>query len=92
MSVLKRLSRRLPRPRSLRAKIIVWAFVPAAIILGAVAVVAYLAYQQITAEMVLSRDQQLTRLAASQLNSAVRALPRCSSPVGLGANLVVMRP
>jgi cyclophilin family peptidyl-prolyl cis-trans isomerase len=30
--------------------------------------------------------------ANSQLNSAVRALPRCSSPVGLGAKRVVMGP
>jgi len=64
----------LSRPRSLRTKIIVWAFVPAAIILGATALVAYLAYQQITAEMVMARDQQLTRLAASQLSAELSEL------------------
>ena len=74
MSLVKALLRRLPRPHSLRAKIISWAFIPAAIILGAVALVAYLAYQQIMAEMVITRDQQLTRLAAGQLNSELTEL------------------
>lgn len=74
MSVLETLARRWPRLGSLRSKIILWAFVPAAIILGAVAIVAYLAYQQITAEMVMTRDQQLTRLAAGQFSSELDEL------------------
>jgi GAF domain-containing protein/HAMP domain-containing protein len=52
---------------SLRTKIIVWSFVPAAIILFAVALITFTAYQQVTEELVIERDQELTRLSASQL-------------------------
>ena len=52
---------------SLRTKIIAWSFVPTAIILVAVALVTYYAYQQVTTELVFERDQDLTRLSARQL-------------------------
>ncbi len=55
------------RWRSLRTKIIAWSFVPTAIILAAVALVTYYAYQQVTAELVIERDQDLTRLLARQV-------------------------
>lgn len=55
--------------RSLRTKIIAWSFVPTAILLLAVALVAYFAYQQVTETLAIERDQQLTRLSASQLLS-----------------------
>jgi nitrate/nitrite-specific signal transduction histidine kinase len=54
---------------SLRTKIIAWVFVPTAIILGAVALVMYIAYQQVTEELVFERDRELIRLSASQLTS-----------------------
>ena len=53
---------------SLGTKIIVWFFVPTAIILIAVALVTFFAYQQVTEELVIERDQELTRLAARQLS------------------------
>lgn len=52
---------------SLRTKIVAWFFIPTAIILVAVALVTFYAYQQVTEELVLERDQELTRLTASQL-------------------------
>ena len=55
------------RWQSLRSKIIAWSFVPTAIILIAVALVTYYAYQQVTEELVFERDQDLTRLSARQL-------------------------
>jgi signal transduction histidine kinase/HAMP domain-containing protein len=55
------------RWRSLRTKIIAWSFVPTAIILVAVALVTYYAYQQVTETLVFERDQDLTRLSARQL-------------------------
>jgi GAF domain-containing protein len=58
---------------SLRAKIIAWSFVPTAIILGTVALVTYFAYQQVTQELVLERNRELTRLSASQLNTEMKA-------------------
>ncbi|MCP4538631.1 MAG: GAF domain-containing protein [Chloroflexi bacterium] len=59
----------MPRPiiRSLRTKIIAWSFVPTAIILMAVALIAFYAYQQVTEELAIERDRELTRLSANQL-------------------------
>jgi PAS domain S-box-containing protein len=51
----------------LRAKIIAWSFVPTAIILLAVALVAYFAYQSVTEQLVLQRDREVTYASASQL-------------------------
>ncbi len=53
--------------RSLRTKIVAWFFIPTAIILIVVALVSYFAYQQVTAELVIERDRELTRLSAGQL-------------------------
>ena len=58
---------RLKRRRSLQVKIITWSFVPTAIILLAVALVTYFAYQRVTATLALEREKALTRLAAGQL-------------------------
>lgn len=52
---------------SLRTKIIVWCFVPTAIILVAVALLTFYAYQDVTEDLVIERDQDLTRLSADQL-------------------------
>jgi len=52
---------------SLSTKIIVWTFVPTAIILLAVALVALNAYQDVTQDLVIERDLELTRLASNQL-------------------------
>jgi HAMP domain-containing protein len=58
-----------PRPtvRGLRSKIIAWSFVPTVIILLAVALIAFYAYQQVTEELAIERDRELTRLSADQL-------------------------
>ncbi|MHB1294847.1 MAG: cache domain-containing protein [Anaerolineae bacterium] len=54
---------------TLRTKIIAWSFVPTAIVLAAVALVNYFAYQQVTEDLVIQRDRELTRLSASQMSS-----------------------
>jgi signal transduction histidine kinase/HAMP domain-containing protein len=51
----------------LRTKIITWSFVPTAIILVTVALVTFTAYQRVTEDLVIERDQELTRLSASRL-------------------------
>ncbi len=56
-----------PRWRGLRTKIIAWSFIPTAIILSAVALVTFYAYQQVTEELAIPRDRELTRLSASRL-------------------------
>jgi signal transduction histidine kinase len=52
---------------SIRNKIIVWAFVPAAIILFTVALISLYAYQNATERLVIERDRELTRLSAQLL-------------------------
>ena len=64
MSSIQRLLR-----RSLRVKIIAWFFVPTAIILLAVALVNFYAYQDVTEDLVIERDRDLTRLSAGQLTT-----------------------
>ena len=54
--------------RSLQTKIITWSFAPTAIILLAVALVTFFAYQRVTATLALERERELTRLAAGQLS------------------------
>ena len=58
--------------QGLRAKIIAWSFIPTLIILAAVAIVTYLAYQGVTDDLVLAKDQEVTRLSASQLSAEMK--------------------
>ena len=51
----------------LHTKIIAWSFVPTAIVLLAVALVAYSAYQDVTGDLVVARNGEVTRLSATQL-------------------------
>jgi PAS domain S-box-containing protein len=57
------------RWRSLRNKIVAWSFIPAAIILLAVALVAYYAYQRSTVELLIEQNRELARLSAGQVSS-----------------------
>jgi signal transduction histidine kinase len=52
---------------SLRGKIIAWSFVPTAIILVTVALVSLYAYQRVTENLVIERDEELIRLSAQLL-------------------------
>jgi len=61
--------RRKIRWGSIRNKIIIWAFVPAAIILITVAVVSLSAYNNVTERLVIDRDKELTRLSAQVLGT-----------------------
>lgn len=54
----------------LRTKIIAWSFIPTAIILLLVATTMYFAYQQVTEELVINRDEELTRLSASEVSAS----------------------
>ncbi len=55
--------------RGLRTKVIVWAFVPMAIVLNAVTLFAFYTYRKVTEELVVERNQELTRLLAGQLST-----------------------
>ncbi|MBN1221497.1 MAG: HAMP domain-containing protein [Anaerolineae bacterium] len=56
---------------TLRTKIIAWSFVPTVIILAAVAWFTFYAYQQVTAQLVMAQDQELTQAKASQVTQAI---------------------
>ena len=60
------------RRQGLRAKILAWSFIPTLVILAAVAVVTYLAYQGVTDDLILAKNQELTRLSASQLSAEMK--------------------
>ncbi|NLF02761.1 MAG: HAMP domain-containing protein [Anaerolineales bacterium] len=53
--------------QGLPTKIIAWFLVPTAIILSIVAFVTFRTYQQVTQDLVIERNHELTRLLASQL-------------------------
>ena len=63
---------RVLKHQGLRTKIITWSFVPTLIVLAVVALVTYLAYQNAADELVLAKDQEVTRLSASQLSSVMK--------------------
>ena len=66
---------------SLRIKIIAWVFVPTAIILLAVALVNFYSYQDVTEDLVIERDRDLTQLWAEQLATKLESFPRLLSEV-----------
>ena len=63
---------RFIKNRGLRAKILAWSFIPTLVILAAVAIVTYVAYQNVTDDLVLAKDQEVTRLSASQLSAEMK--------------------
>lgn len=58
---------------SLRAKIIAWSFVPTALVLSAVAVIAVQAFQHLAVDLVVDRDRELTRLYAGEVAAVLDA-------------------
>ena len=66
---------------SLRTKIIAWFFVPTAIILVGVALVNFYSYQDVTEELVIERDRDITQLWARQLATKLDSFPRLLSEV-----------
>ncbi len=76
--------------KSLRAKIIAWFFVPTVIILVGVALTNFLAYQQVTEELVIERDEDLARLSAGQLATDMQEftdlLSTMALPLGISQN------
>lgn len=59
------------RGMRLRNRILIWSFVPSTIILFAVAVTIYFAYQSVTEDLVVGRNQQLIHLSAGQLSADI---------------------
>ncbi len=57
------------RRGGLRTKIITWSFVPTVIILLAVALVIFFAFQSVTEELVLERDREVTFASAGRLET-----------------------
>ncbi|MCI0811754.1 MAG: PAS domain S-box protein, partial [Chloroflexi bacterium] len=61
---------------SLRIKLIAWFFVPTAIILVAVALVNFNSFQNVTEDLVIERDRDLTQLWAGQLAANFDNFPK----------------
>src|SRR5512137_544612 len=55
----------------LRTRILAWSFVPSAVILFAVAVVAVFAYSRVTEQQAVQRNQELARLSATNLAAEI---------------------
>ena len=55
------------RLHGLRTRIIAWSFVPTVIVLFAVSWAAFYAYQQVTQDLMMERNQEVARLSAGQL-------------------------
>ena len=70
------------RRRSLRVRIVAWFFVPAALLFLAVAATNFFAYQDVTADLVIERNQDLTRRSASQLSSSLGEFTEALEEVG----------
>lgn len=70
------------RRRSLRVRIVAWFFVPAAVLFLAVAATNFFAYQDVTADLVTERNQDLTRRSASQLSSSMGEFVAALEEVG----------
>jgi len=68
--------------RSLRVRIIAWFFVPMALLFVAVAITNFVAYQDVTAELVTERNQDLTQRSASQLSSSLGEFTEALEEVG----------
>jgi len=52
---------------NLRRKILIWTFLPTALVMLAVAVTIFSAYGRVSEELIINRDKELTRLSASEL-------------------------
>jgi len=65
-----------PLAGSLRTKLIAWFFVPTAIILVAVALVNFNSFQNVTEDLVIERDRDLTQLWAGQLATNLDKFPK----------------
>jgi nitrate/nitrite-specific signal transduction histidine kinase len=55
----------------LRGQILIWSFIPTITILTAVTLITFSAYQNVTEDLVMARDQELTRLSASQISGEI---------------------
>lgn len=70
------------RRGGLATQIVAWSFVPTAIILATVALVTFYAYQQVTEDLAVERDQEVTRLAAAQITASLSEITGVLDAVG----------
>ena len=64
---------RLFKGQGLRTKIIIWSFVPTLVIMAVVALITFAAYQGVTDDLVIAKNQEVTRLSAGQLSAEIKA-------------------
>ena len=78
--------------QGLRTKIIIWSFVPALVILAAVALVTYAAYQGVTDDLVIAKNQEVTRLSAGQLSAEMKAYPELLAEIANNTDMRQVNP
>lgn len=77
---------------SLQTKIIIWSFIPSAIILLAVALINFYAYQQVAENLVLERNKSILRLSANQLSIELEEYTTLLATVAQRAELTLNGP
>ncbi len=79
-------------PSRLRTRILLWSFVPTAIILFAVALTIHFAYQRVTEDLVVGRNEQLTHLSVRQLAADLTAYVDTLSSLAYAADMYAGEP
>ncbi len=82
----------LKRRGGLRARIIAWTFVPTMVILGAVALYAYLTYERVTETLVMERNRKLTELLAAQMSVEITGHIDALNALAMTADLQSLEP
>lgn len=78
---------RIVHRRKLALKIIAWSFIPTIVILLGVALLTFSAYQRAIEALIIERDQQVTRLFASQIANELRNYPQILTDVSRASGL-----
>lgn len=71
----------------LRGQILIWSFIPTITILTAVTLITFSAYQNVTEDLVMARDQELTRLSASQVSAEIGNYADLLEDIALSAGI-----
>ena len=82
----------LQRRGGLRARIIAWTFVPTMVIMGAVALYAYLTYERVTETLVMERNRKLTELLAAQMSVEITGHVDTLNALAMTADLQSLEP
>jgi len=78
--------------KSLRAKTVLWALLPTALVLAVVAIITLHAYEQVARDVVQQRDTELARVSAARLSENLGQYSRLLQSVAAGDDVQSMEP